>query len=129
MKEGLMWFIVVAILGTIIPSKGWLAVFGIVVLGLLGIICTLDKRARGLQRVQEVPNSDCPPPQISDRFAKCITLVIISAFFLGIAFMVTVGVCQYFDFTPKNHREAICLFGLIVNMIVWPIAFFSKRQS
>jgi hypothetical protein len=47
MKEGLMWFIVVAILGTIIPSKGWLAVFGIVVTGLLGIICTLDERARG----------------------------------------------------------------------------------
>lgn len=47
MKEGLMWFIVVAILGTIIPSKEWLAVFGIVVLGLLGIICTLDDRAKG----------------------------------------------------------------------------------
>ena len=47
MKEGLMWFIVVAILGTIIPSKGWLAVFVLVVVGLLGIICALDERARG----------------------------------------------------------------------------------
>ena len=36
MKEGLMWFIVVAILGTIIPSKGWLAIFGLVVMAFLG---------------------------------------------------------------------------------------------
>ena len=47
MKEGLMWFIVAAILGTIIPSKGWLAVFVLVVCALLGIICTLDDRAKG----------------------------------------------------------------------------------
>ncbi|MBR0325947.1 MAG: hypothetical protein IIX11_07455 [Selenomonadales bacterium] len=31
MKEGLMWFIVAVVLGTIIPSKGWLAVFVLVV--------------------------------------------------------------------------------------------------
>lgn len=47
MKEGLMWFIIIAVIGTIIPSKGWLAVFGIVVFGLLCIICTLDERAKG----------------------------------------------------------------------------------
>ena len=47
MKEGLMWFIVAVVLGTIIPSKGWLAVFVLVVFGLLCIICTLDDRARG----------------------------------------------------------------------------------
>jgi hypothetical protein len=127
MKDFLILATITIIIGVFIPSKGALALFGIILYIVFWIAGALG--ARGLQRVQEVPNSDCPPPQISDRFAKCITLVIISAFFLGIAFMVTVGVCQYFDFTPKNHREAICLFGLIVNMIVWPIAFFSKRQS
>ena len=127
MKDFLILATINIIIGVFIPSKGALALFGIILYIVFWIAGALG--ARGLQRVQEVPNSDCPPPQISDRFAKCITLVIISAFFLGIAFMVTVGVCQYFDFTPKNHREAICLFGLIVNMIVWPIAFFSKRQS
>ena len=127
MKDFLILATITIIIGVFIPSKGALALFGIILYIVFWIAGKLG--SRGLQLVQEVPNSDCPPPQISDRFAKCITLVIISAFFLGIAFMVTVGVCQYFDFTPKNHREAICLFGLIVNMIVWPIAFFSKRQS
>ena len=127
MKDFLILATINIIIGVFIPSKEALAILAVVTSIVLVIAGKLG--ARGLQRVQEVPNSDCPPTQISDRFAKCITLVIISAFFLGIAFMVTVGVCQYFDFTPKNHREAICLFGLIVNMVVWPIAFFSKRQS
>ena len=127
MKDFLILATITIIIGVFIPSKEALAILAVVTSIVLVIAGKLG--ARGLQRVQEVPNSDCPPTQISDRFAKCITLVIISAFFLGIAFMITVGVCQYFDFTPKNHREAICLFGLIVSMIVWPIAFFSKRQS
>jgi hypothetical protein len=127
MKDFLILATITILIGAFIPSTRALAILAVALVVVFWIAGALG--ARGLQRVQEVPNSDCPPPQISDRFAKCITLVIISAFFLGIAFMVTVGVCQYFDFTPKNHREAICLFGLIVNMIVWPIAFFSKRQS
>ncbi|MBR0325689.1 MAG: hypothetical protein IIX11_06105 [Selenomonadales bacterium] len=127
MKDFLILATITIIGGALIPSTKALAILAVITNVVLWIAGKLG--ARGLQRVQEVPNSDCPPTQVSDRFAKCITLVIISAFFLGIAFMITVGVCQYFDFTPKNHREAICLFGLIVNMIVWPIAFFSKRQS
>ena len=47
MKEGLMWFIVVAILGTIIPSKGWLAVFGIVVFFLMRFLYILDNKRKG----------------------------------------------------------------------------------
>ena len=47
MKEGLMWFIVVAILGTIIPSKGWLAVFGIVVVFLMRFLYVLDNKRKG----------------------------------------------------------------------------------
>ena len=47
MKEGLMWFIVVAILGTIIPSKGWLAVFVIAICIFGCIMCALDDRAKG----------------------------------------------------------------------------------
>ena len=47
MKEGLMWFIVVAILGTIIPSKGWLAVFVLVVVFLMRFLCVLDNKRKG----------------------------------------------------------------------------------
>ncbi|MBQ2246554.1 MAG: hypothetical protein II324_05805 [Selenomonadales bacterium] len=47
MKEGLMWFIVAVVLGTIIPSKGWLAVFGIGVFIFGWIMCALDDRAKG----------------------------------------------------------------------------------
>ena len=47
MKEGLMWFIVVAILGTIIPSKGWLAVFVLVVVFLMRFLCVLDDKRKG----------------------------------------------------------------------------------
>lgn len=47
MKEGLMWFIVVAILGTIIPSKGWLAVFVLVVVFLMRFLYVLDNKRKG----------------------------------------------------------------------------------
>ena len=47
MKEGLMWFIVAVVLGTIIPSKGWLAVFGIGVFIFGWIMCALYDRANG----------------------------------------------------------------------------------
>lgn len=47
MKEGLMWFIIIAVIGTIIPSKGWLAVFVIGVFIFGWIMCALDDRAKG----------------------------------------------------------------------------------
>ena len=46
MKEGLMWFIVVAILGTIIPSKGWLAVFVLVVCALGFLMGAIERNAK-----------------------------------------------------------------------------------
>ena len=47
MKEGLMWFIIVAILGTIIPSKGWLAVFGIVICALGFLMGAIERNSKG----------------------------------------------------------------------------------
>ena len=46
MKEGLMWFVVAVVLGTIIPSKGWLAVFGIVVCALGFLMGAIERNAK-----------------------------------------------------------------------------------
>ena len=127
MKDFLILATITIIGGALIPSTGALAILAVLLSIVMLIAGALG--ARGLQRVQEVPNSGRPPTQVSNRFAKRMTQVIIAAFIQGIAFMLTVGVCKYFDFYPKNHREAICLFGLITYMIMWPIAFFCKRQS
>lgn len=127
MKDFLILATITILIGALIPSKGALALLGIILCIVLWIAARLG--ARGLQRVQEVPNDDRPRPQTQCILPKRITHITIVAFLLAIIFIITVGICQYFDFFPKNHREAICLFGLIANMILWPIYFFCKRQS
>ncbi len=44
MKEGLMWALVLGIIGTLIPSKDWLAIF---VLVICGLGCWLFKDTKG----------------------------------------------------------------------------------
>ena len=46
MKEGLMWFIVADILGTIIPSKGWLAVFVLMVCALVFLMGAIERNVK-----------------------------------------------------------------------------------
>ncbi len=87
MKEGLMWFIVVAVLGTIIPSKGWLAVFGLVVFFLGCLIQHISDKKKEYEKRQrgELPATPPPSNPISqhDHFGFFVVLFLIAgAFYL-----------------------------------------------
>ena len=58
MKDFLILATIIIVLGTLIPSKGALALFGIMLYIVFWIAGKLG--ARGLQRVQEVPDRNDP---------------------------------------------------------------------
>lgn len=37
--------------------------------------------------------------------------------------------CEYYNYMPKNAKEFICLFGLIANLILWPLIFLFNQAD